>query len=277
MKGVDEEAIGRSSWSNTFFYQLYSVLFLIGTIPDEMASSLQQLLTVLVAMHTKDPTLEFKNALTPDKLFLNRYPELEQAFHPIAMGLLETMNDALSIGYILEHYFDDAEIVLAIIHKDALLTMIQDKSSRTRYAATLIVPTVRCLNVFNQHEEITPYCATVLAILCSENCGKLRGVAVRRRESAESGDRGARFYDCSHFADPSIHRSVSPKRVSIRADAVGERYKSIEGLKSSRGAARPADSEPRYFPALPERWRSLRPSEVLVLVESERGETARLV
>lgn len=142
----------------------------MGTIPEEMASSLQQLLTVLVAMHTKDPTLEFKNALTPEKLFLNRYPELEEAFHPIALGLLETMNDALSIGYILEHYFADEEIVLTIIHKDALMTMIQDKSSRVRYAASLIEPTVRCLNVFSQHKEITPYFATVLAIICSDNC-----------------------------------------------------------------------------------------------------------
>lgn len=98
-----------------------------------------------------------------------------------------------------------------------------------------------------------------------------------RRESAESGDRSARFHDCSHFADPSIHRSLPPERVSIRADAVGERYESVEGLKSSRSAARPTDSEPRYLPTLPERRRSLQPSEVLVLVESERGETARLV
>lgn len=102
-------------------------------------------------------------------------------------------------------------------------------------------------------------------------------MAVSRRESAESGDRSTRFYDCSHFADPPIHRSLPPKRVSVRADAVGERYKSAEGMKSSRSAARPADSEPRYLPALPERWRSLRPSEVFVLVESERGETARPV
>ena len=167
---ADSNSIMSSPWSNAFFYQLYSMLYMIGTIPEEVSSSLQQLLIVLEAMHAKDQTLEFKNALTPEKLFLNRYPELEQAFHPIAMGLLETMNDALSVNYIFEHYFDDIDIVTTIIKRNAILTLIQDKSSRTKYAKTLVVPTVKCLNTFHHEDEIAPYFATVLAIICSDNC-----------------------------------------------------------------------------------------------------------
>ena len=45
---------------------------------------------------------------------------------------------------------------------------------------------------------------------------------VSRRESAESSDRVARFYDGYHLAATSIHRSLSSKRVSVRVDAAGE-------------------------------------------------------
>lgn len=42
-----------------------------------------------------------------------------------------------------------------------------------------------------------------------------------RRESSESRDRGAGYYECHHFADAPVRGSLSSERVSLRADAAG--------------------------------------------------------
>ena len=46
------------------------------------------LLALLAALQAGDPTLEFKNALTPERLFLDKYPDLASDFRPVALGLL---------------------------------------------------------------------------------------------------------------------------------------------------------------------------------------------
>lgn len=73
------------------FYQLYAMLFLLGNGPAGGAAesgTLRHVLGLLAGMQAGDPTLEFKNALTPERLFLDRYPELAGDFRPVALGLL---------------------------------------------------------------------------------------------------------------------------------------------------------------------------------------------
>ena len=70
------------------FYQLYAMLFLLGNRPAESFATLRHALALLVALQAGDPTLEFKNALTPERLFLDRYPDLAPDFRPVALGLL---------------------------------------------------------------------------------------------------------------------------------------------------------------------------------------------
>ena len=73
------------------FYQLYAMLFLLGNGsaqgPAE-SGTLKRLLALLAALQAGDPTLEFKNALTPERLFLDKYPDLASDFRPVALGLL---------------------------------------------------------------------------------------------------------------------------------------------------------------------------------------------
>ena len=58
----------------------------------QVFTTLQQIMTMLVAMQREDNTLEFKNSLTAERLFLNKYPDLKSDFQPIAMGVIQTGN-----------------------------------------------------------------------------------------------------------------------------------------------------------------------------------------
>ena len=66
------------------------MLFLLGNGsaqgPAE-SGTLKRLLALLAALQAGDPTLEFKNALTPERLFLDKYPDLASDFRPVALGL----------------------------------------------------------------------------------------------------------------------------------------------------------------------------------------------
>ena len=77
---------------SNIFYQLYSMLFLVGNCSIEMFNTLKQIMGILVTMQQTDQTLEFKNALTAEQLFLNKYPDLKHDFQPIAMGVVQTGN-----------------------------------------------------------------------------------------------------------------------------------------------------------------------------------------
>ena len=89
------------SWRSGFFYQLYSLLYLIGNCNEESGMALKQIMEILTIMHAHgnsfhyylssvDYTLEFKNALTVERLFLNKYPELKDDYQEIAIGILST-------------------------------------------------------------------------------------------------------------------------------------------------------------------------------------------
>ena len=56
----------------------------------QVFTTLQQIMAMLVAMQKEDNTLEFKNSLTAERLFLNKYPDLKSDFQPIAMGVIQT-------------------------------------------------------------------------------------------------------------------------------------------------------------------------------------------
>ena len=68
------------------------MLFLVGNCSIEMFNTLKQIMGILVTMQQTDQTLEFKNALTAEQLFLNKYPDLKHDFQPIAMGVVQTGN-----------------------------------------------------------------------------------------------------------------------------------------------------------------------------------------
>ena len=98
---VDTEYIMSVSWRSGFFYQLYSLLYLIGNCNEESGMALKQIMEILTIMHSQgnsylylllsiDYTLEFKNALTLERLFLNKYPELKIDYQEIAIGILST-------------------------------------------------------------------------------------------------------------------------------------------------------------------------------------------
>ena len=59
----------------------------------QVFTTLQQIMAMLVAMQKEDNTLEFKNSLTAERLFLNKYPDLKSDFQPIAMGVIHTGNN----------------------------------------------------------------------------------------------------------------------------------------------------------------------------------------
>lgn len=66
------------------------MLFIVGNCAAEVSNTLKQMIAILVLMQKSDQTLEFKNSLSSERLFLNKYPELKRDFEPIAMGVLTT-------------------------------------------------------------------------------------------------------------------------------------------------------------------------------------------
>lgn len=96
-ESVDE--LITAPWRSNFFYQLHSMLYLIGNHSAEYGTTLTQIMEILCTLHARgslsmdwsvDHTLEFKIPLTQEKLILNRYPELRDAYQEIAMGILAT-------------------------------------------------------------------------------------------------------------------------------------------------------------------------------------------
>ena len=64
------------------------MLFLLGNGSAQGPAESGTLKRLLAALQAGDPTLEFKNALTPERLFLDKYPDLASDFRPVALGLL---------------------------------------------------------------------------------------------------------------------------------------------------------------------------------------------
>lgn len=87
---IDPNSVTSLPWRSTLFYQLYSMLFIVGNCTAEVSNTLKQMIAILVLMQKSDQTLEFKNSLSSERLFLNKYPELKRDFEPIAMGVLTT-------------------------------------------------------------------------------------------------------------------------------------------------------------------------------------------
>ena len=87
---IDPNSVISLPWRSTLFYQLYSMLFIVGNCAAEVSNTLKQMIAILVLMQKSDQTLEFKNSLSSERLFLNKYPELKRDFEPIAMGVLTT-------------------------------------------------------------------------------------------------------------------------------------------------------------------------------------------
>ncbi|OAO17217.1 hypothetical protein AV274_1051 [Blastocystis sp. ATCC 50177/Nand II] len=172
------EAAMRCAWTADLFYQLYTVLYIVGCSSEEVFTTLRQILDILVAMQARDQTLEFKKALSPEKLFLNRYPDLKADYLPIARSILSHVSDFLSIRYIFNHYFDEPSVVRLLLEHNIILSFANNRriptpslftgSLRQQYGKELAEPITRCLNAFSNNEGITRYFITLLGILANE-------------------------------------------------------------------------------------------------------------
>ena len=161
------------------------MLFIVGNCTAEVSNTLKQMIAILVLMQKSDQTLEFKNSLSSERLFLNKYPELKRDFEPIAMGVLTTgmasircwvlVSDFLSISYLFSHYYDCPQFVRILVERNAILAFVKDRplvlllwlvgSSRQKYAPKLVEPIIRCINVFFDDTEIVSYFVTILCII----------------------------------------------------------------------------------------------------------------
>ena len=132
--------------------------------------------------------MEFRKSLSPEKLFLNRYPDLKADYLPVARNLIShgeptlpwsrSVNDFLSIRYIFNHYFDELSVVQRLIDNNIILSFANDRrlissfsptgSLRQQHGKELVEPIARCLNAFSNNQSITRYFITLLGIIASE-------------------------------------------------------------------------------------------------------------
>lgn len=126
--------------------------------------------------------------MSPEKLFLNRYPDLKADYLPIARSILShgerlrrasrAVSDFLSIRYIFNHYFDEPSVVRLLLDHNIILSFANNRrlaapflfagSLRQQYGKELAEPITRCLNAFSNNEGVTRYFITLLGILASE-------------------------------------------------------------------------------------------------------------
>ena len=167
---------------------------------------------------TPDPTLEFQSTLSAERLFLNRFPSLRDAFQPIARDLLRTASDFLTVSYLFVHYATCEPIVRLLMERNSVLNLVVNGSEmmtnrslsedQKKANLQLVPPILDCIDKFFLDESIVTYFIALLLYLY-ESDGRSEAW-VRHRSEGRFGDHRKGVSLRSLQPDQSVPKPLDP-------------------------------------------------------------------